>query len=95
MAVLPFPDPDAPWPAASRARYRSLVEGAVDRVVVDPTPPASKQRAGAAIGRRDGWLARHATEALVVWDRHDPDVGRLVRSYEDHLGETEVWVVEP
>jgi hypothetical protein len=71
------------------------VEGAVDRVVVDATPPSSKQRAGAAIGRRDGWLARHAAEAVVVWDGRDPDVGRLVRAYEDHLGETEVWVVEP
>ena len=95
VAVLPFPEPDAPWPAASRARYRSLLDGAVATVVVDPTPPSSKQRAGAALGRRDGWLARNATEAVVVWDGEDPDVGRLVRSYRDHLGELEVWVLPP
>ncbi len=95
VVVLPFPDPDAPWPAASRARYRALLGGAVSTVVVDPTPPATKQRAGAALGRRDAWLARNAAEAIVVWDGADPDVGRLVRSYRDHLGELEVWVLEP
>jgi uncharacterized phage-like protein YoqJ len=95
VAVLPFPEPDAPWPASSRARYRTLLDGAVAAVVVDPTAPATKQRAGAALGRRDAWLARNATEAVVVWDGRDPDVGRLVRSYRDHLGELEVWVLDP
>jgi len=95
VAVLPFPDPDAPWPATSRARYRALLDGAVARVVVDPTAPATKSQAGAALGRRDAWLARNAAEAIVVWDGDDPDVGRLVRSYRDHLGEPEVWVLEP
>ena len=95
VAVLPYPDPDAPWPAASRARYRSLLDGAAATVVVDPSPPTTKQRAGAALGRRDAWLARHAAEAVVVWDGADPDVGRLVRSYRDHLGELEVWVLDP
>lgn len=95
VAVLPFPEPEAPWPASSRARYRTLLEGATARVVVDPVAPATKQRAGAALGRRDAWLARRASEAVVVWDGVDPDVGRLVRSFEDHLGEAEVWVVEP
>lgn len=94
VAVLPFPDPDAPWPASSRARYRALLDGAVARVVVDPTAPATKSQAGAALGRRDAWLARNAAEAIVVWDGADPDVGRLVRSYRDHLGEPEVWVLE-
>ena len=64
-------------------------------VVVDPAAPATKQRAGAALGRRDAWLARHAAEAVVVWDGEDPDVGRLVRSYRDHLGELEVGVLDP
>ena len=94
-AVLPFPDPDAPWPSASRARYRTLLDGAVATVVVDPTAPPTKQRAGVALGRRDAWLARNAAEAVVVWDGRDPDVGRLVRSYRDHLGELEVWVLDP
>jgi uncharacterized phage-like protein YoqJ len=95
VAVLPFPEPDAPWPRASRERYRELLAGAVDRLTLDPVAPATKQRAGAALGRRDAWLARNASEAVVVWDGTDPDVGRLVRSYQDHLGEEEVWVVAP
>ena len=95
VAVLAFPEPDAPWPAASRGRYRELLAGAADRITIDPVPPATKQRAGAALGRRDAWLARNAREAIVVWDRADADVGRTVRAYEDHLGEDEVWIVEP
>jgi hypothetical protein len=95
VAVLAFPEPDAPWPAAGKARYRALLAGAAEQVLLDPEPPATKQRAGAALGRRDAWLARHAAEAVVVWDGTDPDVGRLVRSFEDHLGEEEVWVVDP
>lgn len=95
VAVLPFPEPDAPWPAATRARYRALLDRAEDIVVLDPKRPATKQRAGAAIGRRDAWLARTAAEAIVVWDGEDPDVGRLVRSYQDHLGELDVWVLPP
>lgn len=95
VAVLAFPEPDARWPAASRERYRALLEGAADRITLDPVAPATTQRAGAALGRRDAWLARNAQEALVVWDGADAEVGRLVRAYEDHLGEDEVWVVEP
>jgi uncharacterized phage-like protein YoqJ len=95
VAVLAFPDPDAPWPRASRERYRELLDAAADRITLDPAAPATKQRAGAALGRRDAWLARNASEALVVWDGADADVGRLVRAYRDHLGETEVWVLEP
>ena len=77
VAVLPFPDPDSKWPASSRARYRTLLEGAAGHVVLDPTAPATRQRAGAALGRRDAWLARNAAEAIVVWDGEDRDVGRL------------------
>ena len=95
VAVLPFPEPDAPWPAASRARYRALLDRADATVVLDPKTPTTKQRAGAAIGRRDAWLARNAAEAIVVWDGEDPDVRRLVRSYRDHLGELDVWVLPP
>ena len=43
----------------------------------------------------DAWLGRHGAEAIVVWDGEDPAVGRTVRSLQDHLGEDEVWVLEP
>ena len=58
-------------------------------------PPDTKQKAGAALSRRDGWLVRNADEAIVVWDGQDEYVGRLVRALQDALGEEEVWVVSP
>ena len=69
--------------------------GAGGTVVLQDRTPPSKQAAGAALARRDDWLARHAHEAIVVWDGDDDRVGRLVRSLGDHVGEEDVWVIEP
>ena len=95
VAVLPYPDQDSVWPAASRDRYRALLEGAQGTVVLQAKQPESKQQAGAALARRDAWLARNAHEALAVWNGVDQFVGRLVRSLQDHLGEEQVWVIGP
>jgi ribonuclease HI/uncharacterized phage-like protein YoqJ len=95
VAVLAFPDPDSVWPAASKQRFRSLLAGAASTVVLQTKPPETKQKAGAALSRRDAWLARHADEALVVWNGVDELVGRTVRSLRDHVGEDEVWVLAP
>lgn len=94
-AVLAFPDQDATWPAPSRVHFAQLVEGAVTTVLLQARPPAGRQAAGGALARRDAWLARIASEAIVVWDHGDSVVGRLVRSLQDHLGEEAVWIVEP
>jgi hypothetical protein len=80
---------------ASRERYRRLLDGARSTVVLQNKQPESKQQAGAALARRDGWLARNTDEALAVWNGDDPFVGRLVRSLQDHLGEDQVWVHAP
>jgi ribonuclease HI/uncharacterized phage-like protein YoqJ len=93
VAVLPFPDPEARWPADVRDRYRRLLEAAADAVVLQATTPDSKPKLAAAFARRDAWLARHAHEAVLVWDGADERIGRLVRSFRDHLGEEEVWIV--
>ncbi len=95
VAVLAFPGQESVWPEASRRRYRELLDGAAGQVVVQSRAPATARQAGIALGRRDAWLARHADEAVVVWDREDPLVGRLARSFADALGETEVWLLEP
>lgn len=95
VAVLPFPDQERVWPAAARQRYRRLLAGAAGAVQLQNKQPESKQQAGAALARRDGWLARNADEAVVVWNGEDPFVGRQVRSLQDHLGEEEVWVLSP
>jgi ribonuclease HI len=95
VAVLPYPDPDSVWPSAARRHFAELLTQAGAVVQLEGKVPASKQQAGAALARRDGWLAKQVDEALVVWDGEDAAVGRLVRSLRDRLGEENVWVVEP
>jgi len=95
VAVLPYPDPDSQWPSSSRKAFRSLLDGAQSAVVLQNKPPATKQLAGAALRRRDAWLARHSKEALAVWDGQDPSIGRAVRAMQDALGEDDVWIVPP
>jgi ribonuclease HI/uncharacterized phage-like protein YoqJ len=94
VGVLPYPDPDAVWPDASRDRYARLLAGARDQVLLQTRRPETKQAAGAALARRDAWLARHADEAVAVWDGEDARTARQVRSLQDHLGD-DVWVVSP
>ena len=94
VAVLPYPDPDAVWPAAGRARYAQSLAGGRDVVLLQARRPETKQAAGGALARRDAWLARHAHEAVVVWDGDDARAGRQVRSLQDQLGD-DVWVVTP
>lgn len=94
VAVLPFPDPDAPWPPASRARFRELVDGAREVVVRSRQAPTSRQAAGLAIGKRDDWLLGQADGALVVWDGADRALGRVVQALERRVPD-EVWLIPP
>jgi uncharacterized phage-like protein YoqJ len=94
VIVLPYPDPETVWPAESQRRFRALADRAIDTILLQKAPPESKQKAAAAMTRRNAWLARNATEAIVVWDGQDELLGRLHRSLEDHLGD-EVWLVDP
>jgi ribonuclease HI/uncharacterized phage-like protein YoqJ len=94
LVVQPYPEPDRPWPAASRDRYAELVRGAEAAVLLERKAPETKQKAGAALARRDAWLANHADQAVVVWDGADPALGRLVRTLEDRLDD-DVWLVNP
>jgi uncharacterized phage-like protein YoqJ len=95
VAVLAFPDPEKVWPVASQERYRALLAAAKDVVVLQDRSPETKQKAGAALARRDDWMFRHADEAVAVWDGADRAVGLLVRSLHDRVGEDDVWVVAP
>jgi uncharacterized phage-like protein YoqJ len=95
VGVLAFPGMDEVWPAASRERFTRLLGGAASQILLQHKQPTSKQAAGGAFARRDAWLTRNSVEAIVVWDGEDPAVGRTVRSFQDRLGEDEVWIVEP
>ncbi len=94
-AVLPFPDPDRKWPAASRRRYRDLLEGAAGRVVLARASPASAAAAGAALGRRDDWLARQAHQAAVIWNGEPGPLAGRLRFLQERLGDDAVWVYTP
>lgn len=95
FAVLAFPGQDAVWPAAARRRFGLLRAAAAGEMVLADRAPADRAGAARALSRRDAWLARHVSEALIVWDGEDPAVGGLVRSLRDQVGEEEVWVIEP
>jgi uncharacterized phage-like protein YoqJ len=94
VAVLPYPQPDSQWPDAARRRFKELLSGAEAAVQLERTVPANRQRAGASLARRDGWLASQVDEAVVVWDGKEPNVGKLVRKLQGRLGEEDVWVVD-
>jgi ribonuclease HI len=95
VAVLAFPGQDAPWPSEVRERFRSLLDKAHAQVLLQSKAPDTRQGVAGAMSRRDTWLARHAQEAVVVWDDEDAAVGRTVRTLREHLGEEEVWVLRP
>ncbi len=94
VAVLPYPEPQSVWPAAAQARFATLSEVAREVITLQRRSPDTKAKAGAALARRDAWLARNAAEAVLVWDGVDAALGRLHRSLEDHLGD-DVWVLDP
>ncbi|MGI9623979.1 MAG: RNase H family protein [Acidimicrobiales bacterium] len=93
--VLPYPDPESVWPATEREKFGVLAQAATEVITLQKKEPADKKAARGALARRDAWFARNAQEAIVVWDNEDDDVGRLVRTMQDALGELEVWVLEP
>ncbi|MBI2704281.1 MAG: DUF1273 family protein [Actinobacteria bacterium] len=94
VVVLPYPDPEKVWPADRQRRFRELVEQAEDTILLQRKAPESKQKAAAALKRRDAWLVGNAAEAVLVWDEKDDLLGKLHRSLEQHLGD-DVWVVNP
>ncbi|MEX2294579.1 MAG: ribonuclease H [Acidimicrobiales bacterium] len=95
VVVLPYPDPDKVWPSSSRRVFADIVRQAQAVVTLEARAPATKQLAGAALGRRDAWLARQVDAAVVVWDHEDDATRRLIASLEDHLGADRVLLVHP
>lgn len=94
VAVLPYPHPEKVWPDETKHRFHDLLDDALDVLTLENKEPTSKQRGGASLTRRDAWLARHAAEAVLVWDGSDGPLAKLHRSLVDHLGE-DVWVLDP
>jgi uncharacterized phage-like protein YoqJ len=95
VVIVPYPEPDRLWPAESRTRFARLLDGAAAVVQRERKVPETRQKAGAALARRDGWLATQVDEAIVVWDGAHPALGKLVRTLQGRLGEENVWLLEP
>lgn len=94
VAVLAFEGLDERWPEATRRRFRELRAGALREVVVNQTPPQTPSQFGAAMARRDDWLARHSGEVIMVRRSDDRTLGEAQRKFERELGE-DVWILEP
>ena len=95
VAVLAFPGQDTVWPSDAREHFQHLLDKAHAQVLLQAKAPQNRQAVAASMSRRDAWLARNAVEAIVVWDGTDPALGRTVRSLKEHLGEEDVWVIDP
>lgn len=90
VVVLPFPDPDKPWPDNSRRQFARLRDEAVAEVLLERKVPDSKAKVAGSLRRRDAWLARNLDEAVVVGAGQDQFVDRLAKTLRDHLGD-DVW----
>ena len=95
VAVLPYPSMESVWRPEAQEHHRSLLGGAREVVTVGRKAPATKQQAGMALGRRNDWLARHAADAVVVFDGREEASAKLLKSLESRLGSDHVQVVGP
>lgn len=94
VGVLPFPDPEIKWPGAARQRFHELASEAAALVRLENKVPTDNKAAGQALDRRNGWLRKVATEAIVVWDHDDARIGKVVKALEQALPD-DVWIIEP
>jgi len=94
VAVLPYPSMESVWRPEAQEHHRRLLGGAREVVTVVRKAPATKQQAGMALGRRNDWLARHAVDALVVWDSQEEATAKLLKSLENRLGSDHVQLIE-
>lgn len=94
VAVLPYPNPESVWPTPSQERFRRAASTADAVLTLEHKVPKSKQQAGTALGRRDGWLVANLDQAVVIYDGRDQLIGRLVSKLEGRIG-AEVWTLNP
>ena len=94
VAVLPFPDPESKWPAPTQRRFHELLAEASAVVRLEKKVPADNKAAGQALDRRNGWLRKTASEAIVVWDHEEPRIGKVVGGLEQAMPD-DVWIISP
>lgn len=94
IVIQPWPNPESVWPRMTKEHYLRLLGRAAGKVQLEKTVPDGKAKLAAALSRRDGWLAKQADEAVVVWDGKDAILAKLVRTLEDKLTD-DVWIIDP
>ncbi len=92
VAVLPFPDPETKWPRHAQQHFHELLRKAADIVRLERKVPVDARGAGQALDRRNGWLRKVATEAVVVWDGQEPRVKKTLAAFERDRPD-DVWVI--
>ena len=95
VATPAHPGFDRVWPESSRARYRELLDKAVEEIVFENRAPATKQLAGAMASRRDAWLAKSVDEAIVVHDGEDERTEKILAALVMQLGDDNVLQLHP
>ena len=95
VAVPAHRDYESVWSSDSRERYRDLTSQALATVTFDDRKPTSKQQAGGMINRRDAWLARSASSAIVVHDGDDEQTEKKLASLIVQLGDENVVQLTP
>lgn len=99
VAVLPYPDPQAVWPARLQQDFERLLDQADSALVLERRSPRDRAAAGAALARRDGWFAKTLDEAIVVHDGRDRAtaalIGRFDRALSAGLTVLEIDPVDP
>lgn len=94
VAILPYPNPEKVWARPSQERFSRVASRADAVITLEGKVPKSKQQAGAAISRRDGWLAANLDQAVVVFDGKDTFIGKLVDKLDQRL-DGNVWTLDP
>lgn len=93
IAVLAFEGIESRWPERTQRRFRELRADAA-KVEVLGSVPAGGDGFAKAMRRRDAWLQRNGTEAVLIWNRSDKIIGSLHDRF-DRAFDGNVWVIEP
>jgi uncharacterized phage-like protein YoqJ len=74
IAAVPCDGQDSKWPEESKRKYKTILDSAVEVVVVSPGPYAPDK-----MHTRDRWMVDHSNELLAVWSgiRHGGTFGTI------------------
>jgi hypothetical protein len=92
--ILAFDGVDEKWPDSTRARFRELLDGARQIILVSNETPSTATEYAKVMGRRDDRIIARCKEAIIVRNAEDKTMkelqGKLDRTFEDG-----VWAIEP